>query len=455
MPTAIFDVPVSSQMTGSTSTTAGTSGLVPAPAAGDQGKALFGDGTWKNVADPSDMSGATSSTVGTHGLVPAPSAGDQNKVLFGDGTWKEIAEPDVFTGATTSSTGTSGLVPAPGAGTQKYFLKGDGTWDVPPGTKLIEKTLDTVTNTSGAYTHTTTIADVTADMKAVMIELGDPSAFLADITITPADGSITLSCSSVKGTSTVKVGLLFVAGASSITSNEFDVLAGRIGTLGDLNTTAKTSLVAAINENAQDVADIGNDLDTINSKFTYKNLGTFSSESSLATALSAEIANMSNYTQEAIYFVMSSATTSFKAEHYQGMLSRAIDVNHGSLYVNSYNDNNNPNDVIGSFNNAWGFNNLNSKILNMGIRQVYANYSEAIKTHVINIGRSVGGILLIQSWNGHAEYSGMYMVRANTSGGSITPIKEATGANVSYSGYTITVEVSTQWTSVHLFELVA
>ena len=102
-------------------------------------------------------------------------------------------------------------------------------------------------------------------MKAVMIELGDPSAFLADITITPADGSITLSCSSVKGTSTVKVGLLFVAGASSITSNEFDVLAGRIGTLGDLDTTAKTSLVAAINENTQDIADIGNDLDTINS----------------------------------------------------------------------------------------------------------------------------------------------------------------------------------------------
>lgn len=35
-----------SEMTGATSSTAGTSGAVPAPAAGDQGKALLGDGTW-------------------------------------------------------------------------------------------------------------------------------------------------------------------------------------------------------------------------------------------------------------------------------------------------------------------------------------------------------------------------------------------------------------------------
>ena len=35
----------------------------------------------------SDMTGATSSTAGTHGLVPAPAAGDNIKVLHGDGTW--------------------------------------------------------------------------------------------------------------------------------------------------------------------------------------------------------------------------------------------------------------------------------------------------------------------------------------------------------------------------------
>lgn len=37
----------------------------------------------------SDFSGATSSAAGAHGLVPAPSAGDEGKVLHGDGTWKD------------------------------------------------------------------------------------------------------------------------------------------------------------------------------------------------------------------------------------------------------------------------------------------------------------------------------------------------------------------------------
>lgn len=37
----------------------------------------------------SDFTGATSSTAGSNGLVPAPSAGDDGKVLHGDGTWKD------------------------------------------------------------------------------------------------------------------------------------------------------------------------------------------------------------------------------------------------------------------------------------------------------------------------------------------------------------------------------
>ena len=42
------------------------------------------------VHENSDMSGATAGSAGEAGLVPAPAAGDQNKVLFGDGTWKAI-----------------------------------------------------------------------------------------------------------------------------------------------------------------------------------------------------------------------------------------------------------------------------------------------------------------------------------------------------------------------------
>ncbi len=37
----------------------------------------------------SDFTGATASVAGAHGLVPAPAAGDEAKALHGDGTWKD------------------------------------------------------------------------------------------------------------------------------------------------------------------------------------------------------------------------------------------------------------------------------------------------------------------------------------------------------------------------------
>lgn len=45
----------------------------------------------------SEMTGATASTDGTSGLVPAPSAGDQDKVLHGDGTWDIAYTPPTYT----------------------------------------------------------------------------------------------------------------------------------------------------------------------------------------------------------------------------------------------------------------------------------------------------------------------------------------------------------------------
>lgn len=47
------------------------------------------------VHENADMEGATAGSAGEAGLVPAPAAGDQNKVLFGDGTWKSLAETQV------------------------------------------------------------------------------------------------------------------------------------------------------------------------------------------------------------------------------------------------------------------------------------------------------------------------------------------------------------------------
>lgn len=53
----------------------------------------------------SNMAGATSSSAGQSGLVPAPAAGDQSKFLGGDGTWKEVETTDTknTAGATSSS----------------------------------------------------------------------------------------------------------------------------------------------------------------------------------------------------------------------------------------------------------------------------------------------------------------------------------------------------------------
>lgn len=84
----------------------------------------------------SAMTGATSSAAGTTGLVPAPAAGKQTSFLRGDGTWVVPTNTTyaAMKGATSSAAGTAGLVPAPAAGKQASFLRGDGTWVVPAGT---------------------------------------------------------------------------------------------------------------------------------------------------------------------------------------------------------------------------------------------------------------------------------------------------------------------------------
>lgn len=42
------------------------------------------------------MSGASAGSAGTSGLVPAPAAGDQNKALKGDGTWGDVSSGTIF-----------------------------------------------------------------------------------------------------------------------------------------------------------------------------------------------------------------------------------------------------------------------------------------------------------------------------------------------------------------------
>lgn len=138
-----------SDMTGASTSAAGTHGLVPAPAAGAATRYLRSDGTWAVPPDTtySDMTAATASAAGKHGLVPAPAAGKQGQYLRGDGTWATPTNTtySAMTGATADAAGKAGLVPAPGAGKQVSFLRGDGTWVVPTNTTYSNAT----TSTSG------------------------------------------------------------------------------------------------------------------------------------------------------------------------------------------------------------------------------------------------------------------------------------------------------------------
>ena len=173
-----------------------------------------------------------------------------------------------FTGATASSAGVHGYVPAPAISERKKFLCGDGTWNDQEGSKLVVFDLGTVTNSGGSCTHTTVISGVSHDMKPVMIECDNPDAFQSLIHVTTADGSITLTCDEVNGTSDVSVSCMFVANADPLTSSEFDILANRIGSLSDLDTTDKSDLVSAVNEVVGDVANFGKVIKSVTSDGT-------------------------------------------------------------------------------------------------------------------------------------------------------------------------------------------
>lgn len=85
-----------------TASAAGGTGLVPAPAAGAQGKYLRADGTWSSPPNDnttySDFAGATADAAGANGLVPAPAKGQQNYFLRGDKTWQALSKSSVGLG---------------------------------------------------------------------------------------------------------------------------------------------------------------------------------------------------------------------------------------------------------------------------------------------------------------------------------------------------------------------
>lgn len=150
-------------MKAATSSAAGSTGLVPAPAAGKHTSFLRGDGTWvvptnTNTTYTLTKSGSTITLTGSDGSKTQVTDADTNTTyslasttangllrqlngstssyLRGDGTWATPPNTTYsnMSGASSSAAGKAGLVPAPAAGAANRYLRSDGTWQVPPDT---------------------------------------------------------------------------------------------------------------------------------------------------------------------------------------------------------------------------------------------------------------------------------------------------------------------------------
>lgn len=131
-------------MVGATSSSAGTSGLVPRPPAGDSYRYLSANGTFQTIPEvnsvraglaPQGSGDGRTFLNGNGNYITPPVAdisysgalpklsGNSNTFLNGNGEW-DI--PPAFKGYTTGVVGQAGYVPAPMSANK--YLKSDGTW---------------------------------------------------------------------------------------------------------------------------------------------------------------------------------------------------------------------------------------------------------------------------------------------------------------------------------------
>lgn len=211
------------------------------------------------------------------------------------------------------------------------------------------------------------------------------------------------------------------------------------------------------------IADINGNMDkidayagTTNAKLDYKNLGAFTTESGLASALDTEIASMSNYTQRAIRFNFTSADGAFGAYYYLGILSRGSAANYCAFFVETFSNKSNPHSIDGSKNGTWGFSNLNSKISISHFNQYYG----ASKTITQSLETRTAYMLTVSTIASN-NITNIYtaIVVAPPSSSNTGKIEWLTGTpssgiTVTLSGITLTIESnSTTWINASLTKL--
>lgn len=142
-----------SNMGAATSSAAGKAGLVPAPAAGAQGKYLRGDGTWQTPPNTtySNMGGATSSAAGSAGLVPAP-AEDNGLTL-------QLPANYTAAGKTTAN----GAVIADDPGAAGEFVWSITISGVPANVTIEELTATLKVTAAGGQTANVTVTQAAGD----------------------------------------------------------------------------------------------------------------------------------------------------------------------------------------------------------------------------------------------------------------------------------------------------
>jgi hypothetical protein len=129
-------------------------------------------------ASTSPFEGSTSTSVGSAGLVPAPAAGNSDRFLNCDGSWKEITS---MRGATSTVNGSAGLVPAPIAGQQEMFLRGDGTW-ASVGVEGLDNFLSKSGGTMEGNLITKGSFGLVSSLSGTAINLSEASTFTKTIT---------------------------------------------------------------------------------------------------------------------------------------------------------------------------------------------------------------------------------------------------------------------------------